>query len=44
MRRYLGCGPDVLRQRGGFDYALDMFLGVVTVEKNGRGSKRTGVL
>jgi AraC-like DNA-binding protein len=33
MRRYLGCGPDVLRQRGGFEYALNEFLSVVTVKK-----------
>jgi len=44
MRRYLGCGPDVLRQRGGFQYALDMFLGVVTVKKNVRYSKRTSMV
>jgi AraC-like DNA-binding protein len=29
MRRYLQCGPEVLRQRGGFSYALDQFLAVL---------------
>jgi AraC-like DNA-binding protein len=44
MRRYLGCGPDVLRQRGGFQYALDAFLNVVTVKKNVHRNKRTGIV
>jgi transcriptional regulator GlxA family with amidase domain len=26
IRRYLGCGPEMLRQRGGFEYALRLFV------------------
>jgi AraC-like DNA-binding protein len=33
MRRYLGCGPDALRQRGSFEYALSAFLDVLTSKK-----------
>lgn len=44
MRRYLGCGPDALRQRGGFEYALTAFLNTVTVEKNIHSQNVAGVV
>jgi len=33
MKRYLHCSPDVLRQRGGFEYALTVFVESLLVEK-----------
>ena len=34
MRRYTRCGPETLRQRGGFDYALARFIEAIEIEKN----------
>ncbi len=34
MRRYIGCGPEVLRQRGGFEYALRLFCEALEVRKD----------
>jgi AraC-like DNA-binding protein len=44
MRRYLGCGPDVLRKRGGFEYALSEFLNAITVKKNTHHEDMAGIV
>lgn len=33
IRRYLDCTPEVLRQRGGFEYALQLFVKEISVAK-----------
>lgn len=34
MRRYVRCGPETLRQRGGFEYALARFIEAIEMGKN----------
>jgi AraC-like DNA-binding protein len=36
LRRYLGCSPDVLRQRGGFEYALARFVEALQATQGAR--------